>query len=82
MPDYDGKFAIILDKWKRIYPGRWPVSEFRNTLQAARSASQTSGNPTILSKNRFNAIIEEDKTILDARTGRQNNCSIYKIEKI
>ena len=81
MSKYDGKYGIILNKWIKVYPDQWPISEYEDTLAQARAITQTGGDPELLSKKVFNATFIESKSLINADTGRVVSGGIYKINE-
>lgn len=83
MRDLDGKYVLVLDHWARVYrPGHWPVSLARGSLEEARRAGQYEGEaPTVLSATEYAARELEPAALLNARTGKLEPGTIYRIER-
>lgn len=81
LPDPDDRYAIVLDRWRRIYgPEQWPVSAVGFTLEEVTRIDQHDGeNPSLLPARRFDGERVEDVVLLNARTGDPEPAGIYRL---
>jgi hypothetical protein len=78
MPNYDGKFVIMLDDDMHVYAHNWPVRTVDPTLQKARERSTVPSTIDPLNKDDWTAVIIENKWVYDNQ-GDTEAGAIYKL---
>ena len=70
----------MLDHLLAAHPAHWPISEQADTLAAARAMRQHRGNPEVIPRSQVAMQRLEDKSLIDAETGRVDPGAIFQAE--
>ena len=79
MPNYSGKYVIMLDTWLEVYPDQWPISTSRSTLEAIRKVGQVEDGTHTVPRSSYTAELLENKSVINSQTGKLMKGGIYKL---
>jgi hypothetical protein len=75
-------FVIMLDNLLEVLPNHWPISEEAATLEEARLKRQHRGNPIVIPRDQLRMRVLENKSLIDAETGRVDHGAIYAAREV
>lgn len=82
MPDLDGRYAVLLDRWLEAYPHHWPLSVLSETLEGARAAdAYDGGNPSPIPRSRWRAESRGRTRLLNEATGSTEEGLVCRLEE-
>lgn len=73
------ELVIMLDDWLEVYPDQWPISARSKSIEEIRRTGQHDGEPELVPRSEHNAVLLENKSLKDSRTGRVDHGGIYML---
>jgi hypothetical protein len=75
--DAVGGFIIMLDDELEVFAQHWPIRAQAADIDTLRRQRQFDGNPTLVARASMRVELRENKSLVNARTGRVHTGGIY-----